>query len=367
LQVGGGGTSRTLTVTPATDQAGTSDITLTVTNSQNLSANTSFRLTVIPPPTASGFSPPNLVTNPTKTTSSDITVTDGSGFPLTFSIQSSNENLVPVGNVRVEDLGGNRYRIFATPIEGRTGRARITVTITNGFASTVRVLDVEVVEPPMPPVVVIPTIPFLISPPNGTTGLQPNRIQFVWSRVPGAFLYQVQIANDSLFDLIYLNNEQITDTTWLVTDFSVERQYFWRARARFGLSNGGWSETWTFRTGRVRLGGGFLTNSEQSQSGLNLLARQETPTTTGLARLLPNVPNPFSDATRIEYELAEETPVRLEITDALGRQIAELTNSVQSKGAHSLEFQAKSLASGVYWCVLHTPREVFRQKMVVQR
>jgi hypothetical protein len=115
------------------------------------------------------------------------------------------------------------------------------------------------------------------------------------------------------------------------------------------------------------LGGGFLTNSEQSQSGLNLLARQETPTTTGLARLLPNVPNPFSDATRIEYELAEETPVRLEITDALGRQIAELTNSVQSKGAHSLEFQAKSLASGVYWCVLHTPREVFRQKMVVQR
>lgn len=367
LQVSGGGTSRTLTVTPATDQAGTSDITLTVTNSQNLSANTSFRLTVIPPPTASGFSPPSLVTNPTKTTSSDITVTDGSGFPLTFSIQSSNENLVPVGNVRVEDLGGNRYRIFATPIEGRTGRARITVTITNGFASTVRVLDVEVVEPPMPPVVVIPTIPFLISPPNGTTGLQPNRIQFVWSRVPGAFLYQVQIANDSLFDLIYLNNEQITDTTWLVTDFSVERQYFWRARARFGLSNGGWSETWTFRTGRVRLGGGFFTNSEQSQSGLNLLARQETPTTTGLARLLPNVPNPFSDATRIEYELAEETPVRLEITDALGRQIAELTNGVQSKGAHSLEFQAKSLASGVYWCVLHTPREVFRQKMVVQR
>lgn len=358
LQVTGGGTARTLTVTPSRNQSGTSDIILTVTNQQGLSANTSFRLTVIPPPTASEFFPPSLVTRPETSTSSTITVNDGSGYPLTFSIQSSNENLVPVGNVRIEDLGSSQYRIIATPLAGRTGRARITVTISNGFSSIVRVLDVEVIAP-----IVIPTIPFLIAPPNGSTGLQPNSIRFLWSSVPGAFLYQVQVANDSLFDLVYLNNDQLTDTTWLVTDFGVNRQYFWRARARFGLTNGAWSETWTFTTGRVRQGG-FLT------SGENLFARNagaNTSANVSTTRLLANVPNPFTEATRIEYELMEETPVRLEITDALGKTVAELVSAVQSKGAYSLEFQAKNLASGVYWCVLHTPREVFRQKMVVQK
>ncbi|MBL7993619.1 MAG: T9SS type A sorting domain-containing protein [Candidatus Kapabacteria bacterium] len=357
LQVTGSGTARTLTVAPALNQSGSSDITLTVTNQQGLSANTSFRLTVIPPPSASEFFPPSLVTRPETSTSSVITINDGSGFPLTFSIQSSNENLVPVGNVRIEDIGNSQYRIIATPLAGRTGRARITVTISNGYSSVVRVLDVEVIAP-----LVIPTIPFLIAPPNGSTGLQPNSIRFLWSSVPGAFLYQVQVANDSLFDLIYLNNDQLTDTTWLVTDFGVNRQYFWRVRARFGLTNGGWSETWTFTTGRVRQGG-LLT------SGESLLTRNASNSSGGISttRLLANIPNPFSEGTRIEYELTEETPVRLEITDALGKTVAELVSAVQSKGAYSLEFQAKNLASGVYWCVLHTPREVFRQKMVVQK
>jgi hypothetical protein len=222
----------------------------------------------------------------------------------------------------------------------------------------VRVLDVEVIAP-----IVISTIPFLIAPPNGSTGLQPNSIRFLWSSVPGAFLYQVQVANDSLFDLVYLNNDQLTDTTWLVTDFGVNRQYFWRVRARFGLNNGGWSETWAFTTGRVRQGG-FLTSGE---SLLTRNASANTATNVSTTRLLANIPNPFTEATRIEYELMEETPVRLEITDALGKTVAELVSAVQSKGAYSLDFQAKNLASGVYWCVLHTPREVFRQKMVLRR
>lgn len=368
LQVTGGGTSRTLSVIPATNQSGTSDITLTVTNSQGLSANTSFRLTVIPPPTGGEFTPPNLTTERGKETSSTIRVEDGSGFPITFSIQSSNPALVPVGNVRIVDLGGNQYRIIATPVDGLTGRARITVTISNGFSSIVRFLDIEVVAPPPPPV--IPRIPFLIAPSNLSVGLSPFGNRFVWSRVPGAFLYQVQIANDSLFDLIYLNNDQLTDTTWLVTDFGVNRQYFWRVRARFGLQNGDWSEIWTFTTGRARPGGGgAFTNAVQDGAAAESLvnAQQSVTETTGLTRLLANTPNPFSDVTRIEYELGAEMPVRLEITDALGKPIVELANSIKTKGTHTLEFQAKNLASGVYWCVLYTPREVFRQKMIVQK
>ncbi|MCU0425308.1 MAG: T9SS type A sorting domain-containing protein [Candidatus Kapabacteria bacterium] len=367
MQVLGSGTTRALNLAPSLNQSGTSDITLTVTNSQGLSANTSFRLTVIPPPVGGEFAPSSLTTERGRETSSTIRVEDGSGFPITFSIQSSNEALVPVGNVRVVDLGGNQYRIIATPVDGRTGRARITVTISNGFSSIVRFLDIDVIAPPPPPA--IPTIPFLIAPSNLTTGLSPFGNRFVWSRVPGAFLYQVQIANDSLFDLIYLNNDQLTDTTWFVTDFGVNRQYFWRVRARFGLMNGGWSEIWTFTTGRARPGGSTMTNAEASNNAVlqTSSAQQNSVETFGQTRLLANVPNPFSDVTRIEYELGVEMPVRIEITDALGKPITELVSGTKAKGAYSLEFQAKNLASGVYWCVLYTPREVFRQKMVVRK
>lgn len=368
LSVGGVGQNRILTVVPATDRAGESNITITATNQQGLSANTSFRLTVVPPPSSSQFAPPSLTTRPGVSTSSEITVNDNSGFPLTFSIQSSNEALVPVGNVRVEDRGGNVYRIVATPVPGVTGRARITVTISNGFSTTTRTLDVEVVAPPSAPI----TIPFLISPPNGSTGLAPSGIRFVWSRVPGALLYHVQVANDSLFDLVYLNNEALTDTTWFVTDFSVERQYFWRVRARFGLNFGGWSEVWTFRTGRARQPG-LTSFSGQSAPpdasaesfGTSFSSVAESAAPRIIARLRAGAPNPFAETTTIEYELDEQTPVRLEITDALGKKVAELVNATQAPGTYQMEFHARNLPAGVYWCVLSTPNAALRQKMAI--
>ena len=276
---------------------------------------------------------------------------------------------MPVRNVRVEDRGGNVYRIIATPIPGATGRARITVTISNGYSTTTRILDVEVLSPPSAPI----TIPFLISPPNGSTGLAPSGIRFVWSRVPGALLYHVQVANDSLFDLVYLSNDALTDTTWLVTDFGVERQYFWRVRARFGLNFGGWSEVWTFRTGRARQPGFAALSGQSSPSAessavnpfANPFALAESAAPRIISRLRAGAPNPFSETTTIEYELDEQTPVRLEITDALGAKVAELVNATQASGTYRLEFHARNLPAGVYWCVLSTPNAALRQKMAI--
>jgi hypothetical protein len=85
------------------------------------------------------------------------------------------------------------------------------------------------------------------------------------------------------------------------------------------------------------------------------------------ARLIANVPNPFSETTRIEYELGEEMDVRLEITDVLGKRVAELVNTRQRAGTYALEWNAKSLPSGVYICTLHTPKQALRRQMMIQR
>lgn len=380
ISVVGGGNVRTLFLTPTTDRTGTSEIRLTVTNQLGLSANTSFLLTVVPPPiiTPPPINPPNtsgvplLETFVNTSTNSSFTVVDNSGFPLRFTVRSSNETLVPVGNVRVE-RDGNTVRVFITPAQDQTGRARVTVTVSNGFSSSD--ISFDVVVNPLPPPPVIVRIPFLIAPPNNSVGLSPNQNEFRWSRVPDAVLYQVQIANDSLFQLIYLNNPELRDTSWVVTTFNVERQYFWRARALFGLTPGEWSETWTFRTGRVRQGGGTTTFGVPTNAVLTesegLVSRQigsdAAQILTSGARLIANVPNPFNESTRIEYELGEDLEVRLEIIDILGNRVAELVNMRQRAGLYTAEWSPRSLPSGVYVCVLHTPKQVLRKQMVIQR
>ena len=63
-------------------------------------------------------------------------------------------------------------------------------------------------------------------------------------------------------------------------------------------------------------------------------------------------PNPFSRRTRLRYEIAEATDVRLSLYDALGRRIALLADGPHQPGVHEVPFDAARLPSGLYWAYL---------------
>ena len=66
-------------------------------------------------------------------------------------------------------------------------------------------------------------------------------------------------------------------------------------------------------------------------------------------RLYSNYPNPFNPVTQIRYEIAEQVDVTLKVYDITGRLVQTLVNNVtQSPGLHTVNFDAGSLASGVY-------------------
>jgi hypothetical protein len=64
--------------------------------------------------------------------------------------------------------------------------------------------------------------------------------------------------------------------------------------------------------------------------------------------LSQNYPNPFNPSTRIEFELKEDSKVKLTVYNVLGEEVAELVNGEINAGTHTVEFSGTNLASGIY-------------------
>ncbi len=62
-----------------------------------------------------------------------------------------------------------------------------------------------------------------------------------------------------------------------------------------------------------------------------------------------NYPNPFNPTTSIEFALPKSTFVTLQICDVLGRQVAQLVNEKFEAGTYKTQWDARGLASGVYF------------------
>ena len=70
--------------------------------------------------------------------------------------------------------------------------------------------------------------------------------------------------------------------------------------------------------------------------------------------LVQNWPNPFNPSTSIEYRIAGdgktgEERVKLAVYDLLGREVAVLVDGYQTPGEHRVTFDARMLASGIYF------------------
>jgi hypothetical protein len=82
---------------------------------------------------------------------------------------------------------------------------------------------------------------------------------------------------------------------------------------------------------------------------------------------LTTAPNPFRQRTTVRYGLPSASAVRLEIYDALGRQVATLVNSQKEAGTHRVQFSARDLSSGVYFGRLTVDGTVTTSKLTVVR
>ncbi len=92
--------------------------------------------------------------------------------------------------------------------------------------------------------------------------------------------------------------------------------------------------------------------------------RDKIPSVFALAR---NEPNPFNPSTLIRYHLARNGRVRLTVYDINGKKIETLVDGFQKAGEYKVRFNARQLASGLYFYRLENGGNSIVRRMLLIR
>jgi hypothetical protein len=175
-------------------------------------------------------------------------------------------------------------------------------------------------------------IPALLSPENGIGDISQNSIDLLWSNVPEAISFQIQVSRDLLFQSITIDkivdsdyplSENIFKHQYSISSLNPSATYFWRIRALSPDGKKEWSSIFNFTV--------------RSNSPENFW-------------IYPAYPNPFNSSTTIKFELKKPEIVKISIYDILGKKISDLVSGFFQNGTHTVSWDAKKFASGVYFC-----------------
>ena len=89
-----------------------------------------------------------------------------------------------------------------------------------------------------------------------------------------------------------------------------------------------------------------------------------TPFTYNLSQ---NYPNPFNPSSTIAWQLKNDGLVTIKVYDQLGKEVATLVNEEKAAGSYEIEFNASSLASGVYYYRINAGNFVDTKKMILMK
>ena len=78
-----------------------------------------------------------------------------------------------------------------------------------------------------------------------------------------------------------------------------------------------------------------------------------------------NYPNPFNPVTTIRYDIVNSTHVEISVYDIAGRKVATLVDKNQMPGNYAVEWDAKNMASGIYFYTIHSKPFTKTRKLIL--
>lgn len=80
-----------------------------------------------------------------------------------------------------------------------------------------------------------------------------------------------------------------------------------------------------------------------------------------------NYPNPFNPMTTINYTLPKEGKVSIKIIDILGREVTTLYDGYNTSGEHSVIWNARDIASGIYFYSINFNNQRIYRKILLMK
>jgi len=93
--------------------------------------------------------------------------------------------------------------------------------------------------------------------------------------------------------------------------------------------------------------------------------RMTDPSVPGVFDLKQNYPNPFNPSTFIDYDLPKASHVTLKVFSVTGQEVATLVNENHEAGHFTVQFNAGTLASGIYFYRLQAGEFVSTKKLLL--
>jgi len=192
----------------------------------------------------------------------------------------------------------------------------------------------------------LPGVPSLISPEDNAVSVSilPT---FTWGTPINATVYRLQIAKDSGFGNLIVNDSTITDTSETITTSLEElTKYYWRVSAKNISGTSAFSNTRSFTTRDT------TTNLEEEPGISDFVLYQ-------------NHPNPFNPVTSIKYRIPIRSHVTLKVFAITGNELAVLVNREQDAGFYEVNFNGANNPSGVYFYEINTGKYRSYRKMIL--
>ncbi len=191
-----------------------------------------------------------------------------------------------------------------------------------------------------------PAIPLLLSPESGSR--QPMPLLLKWNHSNTTRSYQLQVASDSLFDHIVVDDSTLTCTSLTLVALAPTTTHFWRVRALNAAGKSAWSQSWRF----VTTASTRVVEHDRSEVSRKFM-------------LLQNYPNPFNPNTIIQFSLPRSGYVTLKVYNTLGEEMATLVAENLAAGRHQVEWNAKDFKSTIYFYRLQMGALVETRKLLL--
>lgn len=131
------------------------------------------------------------------------------------------------------------------------------------------------------------------------------------------------------------------------------------------------SETLEFSTSEVFQENAYPSKiTSSSAARFTVIITPDKPLETDIPEkiaLRNNYPNPFNSSTTIPFEIPDDSMVRIEIFDILGRRVQTLYDGLALAGYHSVNWNAREVGTGVYFIRMSAGEFSSHQKMLLIR